>query len=319
MAGARVFLNERAWDGLAQSSGTARISPIVRAMWLDPPWLEETSPDDDDPAIDELSAAEDADELCRLLLESAWRWGHSSHCAEAVDLLAGVHGTGTLPDAFIVMLLCTCERWGRVTSKLIAAIEASGILTNADLDDLAESFLSVEVVIEYPFLWACPRGLDLGSSDEAADFVVNEDTMTQTRRRPAPPLRRWAAARALRGDPGRIDDLLTLTGSLPPRHRDAALHGLLDAAGSLEEGARRLLVRCGLRCSIGSVRRTALDQLCELDGPDAALRRARVDPNRAVRAWRPAAPSATGSGASTERDERTAALGSSGAGTVTGC
>ncbi len=258
------------------------------------PWEEEPEPDDD-PAIAELSAIEECDELCRRLLESPWGWGHSSRCGEAVDLLARVHGTGTLPDAFLVTLLCTCGRWGRVTAKLIRAVEASGILTDADLDELAGSFLSVEVVITYPFLWACPRGLDIGSADEAAPgFVVDENTMAESRRHPEPPLRRWAAARALRGDPGKLDDLLTSTGSLPPRHREAALHGLLDAADALEEADRRQLVRRGLRCSLGSVRRAALDRLCELDGPEAALRRARADANRAVRAWRPAAPGAPG-------------------------
>jgi hypothetical protein len=268
------------------------------SMWPEPPWLEEPSPDED-PAIAELSAIGDADELCRRLLESAWGWGSSSRGAEAVDLLASVRGTGTLPDAFLAMLLCTCDRWGRVTAKLIAGIDGSGILTGADLDELAESFLSEEVVIEYPFLWACPRGLDLGSSEEAAPgFVVDEHTVAQTRRRPEPPLRRWAAARVLRSDPGRLDDLLASTGALPPRHREAALHGLLDAADALEEGDCRRLVRRGLRCSVGSVRRSALDRLCELDGPDAALRRARADANRAVRAWRPATPTATDPGAS---------------------
>ena len=82
---------------------------------------EEPSPDED-PAMAELSAIQDADELCRRLLESAWGWGSSSRCAEAVDLLARVRGTGTLPDAFLAMLLCTCGRWGRVTAKLIAAV-----------------------------------------------------------------------------------------------------------------------------------------------------------------------------------------------------
>ena len=274
-------------------------------MWPEPPWQEEPFPDEDH-ALAELSALEDADELCRRLLESAWGWGHSSRCAEAVDLLATVHGTGTLPDAFLAMLLCTCDRWGRVTAKLIAAIEASGILTSADLDELAESFLSEEVVIEYPFLWACPRGLDLGSSDQAAGLVVDEDTMAETRRHPEPPLRRWAAARALRGNPGRLDDLLASTGSLPARHREATLHGLLDTADALEEDDRRRLVRRGLRCSVGSVRRTALDRLCELDGPDVALRRARADANRAVRAWRPATPAATGRGAVPGRAARVA-------------
>lgn len=285
-------------------------------MWTEPPWYGEPAPDD--PALAELSAIEEADELCRRLLESPWGWGHSSRCVEAVDLLASVHGTGTLPDAFLAMLLCTCDRWGRVTAKLIGAVEGSGILTSADLDELAESFLGEEVVIEYPFLWVCPRGLDLGSSDEAAGFVVDEDTMAQTRRRPEPPLRRWAAARALRSDSGRLDDLLISTGPFPPRHRDAALHGLLDAADALEEADRRRLVRRGLRCSVGSVRRSALDRLCELDGPDAALRRARADVNRAVRAWRPATPVASGPGAASGRAARVATPDSGGAGRAAG-
>jgi hypothetical protein len=264
------------------------------SMWPEPPWLEEPSRDED-PTIAELSAIGDADELCRRLLESACGWRSSSRFAEAIDLLARVRGTGTLPGAFLAMLLCTCDRWGRVTAKLIAAIDGSGILTDADLDELAESFLSEEVVIEYPFLWACPQGLDLGSSDEGApDFVVDENTMAKTRRRPEPPLCRWAAARALRHDPGRLDDLLASTGALAPRHREAALQGLLDAADALEEGERRRLVRRGLRCSVGSVRGSALDRLCELDGPDAALRRARTDGNRAVRPWRPATPDPRG-------------------------
>lgn len=110
-----------------------------------------------------------------------------------------MRGTGTLPDAFLAMLLCTCDRWGRVTAKLIAAIDGSGILTGADLDELGRIVLSEEVVIEYPFLWACPQGLDLGSSDEGAPgFVVDENTMAKTRRRPSRP---FAAGQP----PGRFD------------------------------------------------------------------------------------------------------------------
>lgn len=284
-------------------------------MWTASPWQVEPA-QDDDPAIAELSVIDDVDELCRRLIESPWGWGHSSRCAEAVDLLASVHGTGTLPDAFLAMLVCTCGRWSRVTAKLIAAIDRSGILSDDSLDELAESLLGGEVVIEYPFLWACPRGLDLDASARAAGLIVDEHTMAKARRHPEPPLRRWAAARALRADPGRLGDLLTSTGSLPPRHREAALHGLLDAADALEEGDRRRLVQRGLRCSVGSVRRSALDRLCELDGQDAALRRARADANRAVRAWRPAIPAATRPGPGAGRLERVATPDSGGADTA---
>jgi len=47
------------------------------------------------------------------------------------------------------------------------------------------------------------------------------------------------------------------------------------------------LVRRALRSGIARVRRAALDRLCELGGPQAALRRAAADADRTVRAWRP--------------------------------
>jgi hypothetical protein len=119
-----------------------------------------------DPALEELAAARDSDELCRLLVQSPWRWGSSTRHQEAVSLLRGLDG-GTLPSSLVALLLCTCHRWDRVTAKLIAAIEECGVL------------------------------------------------------------------------------------------------------------------------SIARVRRAALDRLCELDGPGAALRRAQSDADRTVRAWRP--------------------------------
>jgi hypothetical protein len=41
------------------------------------------------------------------------------------------------------------------------------------------------------------------------------------------------------------------------------------------------------------VRRAALEHLCELEGPEAALRRARPDSDATVRAWRPASSAAS--------------------------
>lgn len=247
-----------------------------------------TRRDDSDPGIAALSEIRGADELCRHLARSTWGWGSSPRSTEAVDPLARVRGTGDLPDAFLAMLICTCQRWNRVTAKLVAAIEDSGVLDYRSLDELAESFLSEEVVIEYPYLWACPEGLAFDASDdEAPAFVIDERTTVKARRHAEPPMRRWAAARALRHDPKRLDGLLACTRTLPLRHRDAALHGLLDSAGALEEDDRRQLVRLGLRCGAGPVRRSALDRLCELDGPDAALHRAQADADRSVRAWQP--------------------------------
>lgn len=49
----------------------------------------------------------------------------------------------------------------------------------------------------------------------------------------------------------------------------------------------RQLVGRALCSGIARVRRAALDRLCEIDGPGAALRRAQSDADRTVRAWCP--------------------------------
>ena len=255
---------------------------IVASMWQD----------GDDLALRELSSARDTDELCRLLLQSAWGWRSSSHHAEAMDLLGKVQGTGTLPDAFCALLLCTCQRWQAVTTKLIAAIEGSGMLTAPDLDELAESFLNEDVTVRYSLTWLNPEWLtpdwlkDL--ANETGMASVAEDATGSDRRRIQPPLHRWAANRTLRKDPQRLEELLAAANALPPHHRDALVLGLLDAAGSLEEAQRRRLVRRGLRSGQARVRRAALGWLCELDGPEAARRRARSDADATVRKWKPA-------------------------------
>ena len=177
---------------------------------------------------------------------------------------------------------------GPVTAKLIVAIDDSGLLGSMELDELAESLLSDEVVAVFPLAWVSPEWLEFDTAEGTTRTVkVRDDMVARDRWRLEPPPRRWAAARALRNDPGRLDGLLEGADGLPPRHRDALLQGLLDAAASLAAGQRRQLVRRALRSGIARVRRAALDQLCELDGPEAALRRAASDADQTVRAWRP--------------------------------
>ena len=246
---------------------------------------------DDDEPLEELRAADDADELCRRLLASPWGWGSSTRHAEAIELLSKVQGTGELPMSFMALMLCTCRRWDRVTSRLIAAVQDSGLLDDAELDELADSFLSHEHVISYPLAWASPQWLEVElDGGDGRTYTVNEDTLAEHRPSFEPPLRRWAAERALRSDPARLKDLICAAELFEPRHRGALIHGLLDAANILDEPHRRDLIRHGLAAAQASVRRTALDCLCELDGPDKARRRATADPNAAVRKWRPRAP-----------------------------
>ena len=162
------------------------------------------------------------------------------------------------------------------------------MLSGPDLDELAESLLSDEVVAVFPLAWISGQWLELGAADGTTRTVqVSDEAVARDERRVEPPLRRWAAARALRNDPARLEELLACADGMAPRHRDAFLHGLLDAADGLDAGQCRQLVGRALRSGIARVRRAALDRLCELDGPGAALRHARSDADRTVRAWRP--------------------------------
>lgn len=243
---------------------------------------------------EELAAAEDADELCRLLLAEPWAWGTSTSHSEAVELLRGVDGTSDLPASFIALMLCTCRRWNRVSARLIAAVQDSGLLNDADLDELSDWFLSHEHVIAYPLAWVTPQWLEVDLSDGTSrSYTVDEHTLGHHHPSFEPPLRRWAARRALHADPQRLEDLLISAGLFEPRHRDSLIHGLLDAADVLDAATRRRLIERGLQTAQAGVRRTALDRLCALDGPAQALRRARADSNAAVRKWRPQLPEAT--------------------------
>jgi hypothetical protein len=205
-----------------------------------------------------------------------------------------VHGAGELPFTLAVVLVCTCRRWDRVTAKLIAAIQDSGLLENAELDELADVFLAEDHAIAYPLAWASPQWLAIDLHDGIGrTYTVTTDTPAAHHVRPEPPLRRWAARHALHARPERLAELLGTAERLEPRHRDAAIHGLLDAAGELDEPARRTVVDRGLRAAHGSVRIAALELLCELDGIEPARRLAAADPNAQVRKWPPPADTPT--------------------------
>jgi hypothetical protein len=243
-----------------------------------------------DEAIDELLALGDAEELCRALLATPWAlgWGRSTRHQEAVELLASVSGTSELPPAFVALMVCTCQRWDRVTARLIDAVEQSGLLDDADLDELAQTLLSHEHVIAYPLAWVSPEWLEIDLDDgHGHTHTVSEDTLAHHRPNIEPPLRRWSARRLLAADPARLGQLLANAKQFEPRHRDAVIHGLLDSAAALDERQQHALLARGLAGGQSGVRLAALDVLCGLDGPDAARRRALDDPNATVRKWAP--------------------------------
>jgi hypothetical protein len=157
---------------------------------------------DGDSRLEKLTVIEDSEELCRQLLASPGGWGSSTSHVEAIELLGGVNGTGELPGSFVALMLCTCQRWDRVTARLIAAIEDSGLQDDADLDELAESFLAHEHVISYPLAWVSPQWLEVDLSDgTSSSYTVDEGTLAKHRLSFESPLRRWGARRALRARP----------------------------------------------------------------------------------------------------------------------
>lgn len=175
--------------------------------------------------------------------------------------------------------------------RLIGAIQDSRLLDGAALDELGESLLSHEQVIAYPLAWVSPQWLEIDLNDgHSISRTIDEDTLAHHRVSVEPPLRRWAAQRALRSTPARLDALLRAAELFKPRDRNAVIHGLLDGADVLDEPRRRGLLDRGLAASGASVRRTALDRLSELDGPETARRRALDDPNASVRKWQAPAP-----------------------------
>jgi hypothetical protein len=75
------------------------------------------------------------------------------------------------------------------------------VLSGPDLDELAESLLSDEVVAVFPLAWISGQWLELGTADGTTRTVqVSDEAVARDERRVEPPLRRWAAARALRND-----------------------------------------------------------------------------------------------------------------------
>jgi len=238
----------------------------------------------DDPAMQELAAVRDREGLCRLLLQSAWGWGSSTRHQEAVGLLRDLPSDATVPTVLVALLLCTCRRWDRVTAKLIAGIEECGVLSGPDLDELAESLISDKVTIVFPLAWISERWLEFDTAGGPARTVeVGDEATAQDERRVEPPLRRWGAARVLRSDPARLGDLLARADGLPPRHRDALLHGLLDACDGLDTDQRRLLVRRALSSGIAPGPAGGVGSAVRAGRPEggAAPRPVRPRPNRA--------------------------------------
>lgn len=258
-------------------------------------WNEELERTEPDPLTDlgALWTARDPEELWRALVVYPGR--STTHHWEAVQLFRRHHEGGTPGAPRTALLLCTDRRWDRCTARLIAGIADTSILGEDDLDELADCFLWSDAVrFQYPVSWIGTEwvGIDLDGADEAADGSVvhlDSDTPVPSERSIAPPLRRWAAARVLRTDPGTFDAMQVRARKLEVRGGSAVVSGILDAIEALDEGSAREAIELGLSWARGSVRLLALDLLAA-HYPETARDRAATDPDKKVRGWTPRRP-----------------------------
>lgn len=235
-----------------------------------------------------LTRAQDAEALWRALVLPIGQ-ATTDHWF-AVHLFRRHHADGTPGGLTTASLLCTDCRWDACTARLIAGIEAASILDDSELDELAGRFLwSDRHRFEYPASWIGLEWVEIPpgrSRSRPAILRVDPDTPVPTERRIPPPLRRWAAARILRADPGRFEAILRRASELGGRDGGAAIAGVLDAVGVLDADTTQRAIDAGLGWPIGAVRLVALDVLAATH-PDAAARRAAADPDAKVRRWRP--------------------------------
>ncbi|CAN5767547.1 hypothetical protein BH23ACT4_BH23ACT4_06610 [soil metagenome] len=208
---------------------------------------------------------------------------------EPMSLLRKHHETEPDASAKTAMLLLTDRRWKGAAGHLIRQVEDSDILGEEELDLFADTFLAADDAVFYPVpeeWWGPEFTLDLGPLEE--DEVIEDDEPERpvvARREVWAPLRRWAAARAVRQDPQRWNGLLARANELNARHAAAIVAGLVDGIASLETDAQSALIELAVRWPQNAVRRQGLELVAERDGPDRAYALGKKDPSKAVREW----------------------------------
>jgi hypothetical protein len=204
--------------------------------------------------LDDLAAlhtAEDPGELHRRLLCFGDGGGNKADAFEPWCLLHRFHADK--PDGAVVtaLLLLTDRRWRNATSRLVCRIEESGLVPDDDLDLLAQTFLAAgpQVYWEAPGDWFAGPAIVLDADSHDIVEVVDAEELDEPDDGPVvfareirPPLRRWAAARALRSDPARWGALVKRAREVDPRAGAAIIFGLVDSIDVVAPAARDFLL-----------------------------------------------------------------------------
>lgn len=224
--------------------------------------------------LEDLDAVEVSDataEFYRALLAGL---GHSPGGSpfEALRWFRQCHTGDPAGAELTALFLCTDRRLRAAAGTLIRDLEGSGILEDAALDRLAETFLGPAVV------WVeCREGwLDPEAADGAVAFPLQ--------RWIRPPLRRWAAERWVRGGHDDAADLVALARDAGAVAGGQVLCGLLDAWDALDDHAGMVL-GMALAWSRADVRRRGYEAMAATGRAVEAQRHAADDPAAAVRRW----------------------------------
>lgn len=197
-----------------------------------------------------LHSANDAGDLHRRLLCFGDGGGNKADAFEPWCLFHKVHADEPDGAAATALLLLTDRRWRNATSRLVRRIEESGLVPDDHLDLLAQTFLAAgpQVYWEAPGDWfgGPTIVLDPGASDavgviEDKDPDEPDDGPVVFAREIRPPLRRWAATRAVRSDPASWGALVKRARQVDPRGGGAIIHGLVDSIERLAPAARDVL------------------------------------------------------------------------------
>jgi hypothetical protein len=196
---------------------------------------------------------------------------------EALVAFKKLHSQGEAGALRSAAILCTDPRWRRCTATLIAQIEQSGILSDAELDELADGLLWDDWYSwPVPQMWLSNWGAQRAHKGRRRPLPVAVDRVIW------PPLRRWASARVATRSPERAPDALARVETLDARGGDAVAQGLLDASKTFPEEARQALIELGCQWPNGTVRLQAL-RLLSAREPDRAQSLALADLSGLVR------------------------------------
>ena len=176
------------------AGGRAR-PPVRRGLYLPVmSWPEDFARWDEDAGFAELGAVDDADELCRLLLESPSGWGQHPARRGCRGAQQGARH-GQAPASFLALLLCSCRRWRGYTRLMRDRSERAARRCRAG--QLEEWFLAYEqLVIGYTISGRSLRGPELDFYDARRRIYAREDeTRDWCRLWFEPPLRGARGAR----------------------------------------------------------------------------------------------------------------------------